>query len=68
MTHTREDIKESNICADPVTFSFDPAIVTTMQGLIKRHSETLNYMRKFGSITQRAYADTVFKIAASGGV
>ena len=63
MTHQSNDNKEKIPCIDPVT-AFDPAIVKTMQELVKNHSETLTYLSQFGSITERAKANLIFRIAA----
>ena len=68
MSPRDESQNQNKICTDHVNSTYDLSIVHTMQALVRNHRETLEYLSKFGTIAERAKANLVFEIAASGGV
>ncbi|MGB9940238.1 hypothetical protein [Methanosarcina sp.] len=62
----RDDYQNQNKqCTEPVT-CLNPEIVETFKKIVSSHKETLDYLSKFGTITERAKANLIFEIAAGG--
>lgn len=65
MTHQSNDDQKYDNCNAHVT-TFNPAIVETMQKIVRDHRETLMYLSRFGTVTERAKASLIFTIAGEG--